>query len=84
MTQQEFTAHSLSLLKSMVHQKYSQNTIEHALYLLCPLPRERMPEAVTRFKELADQGLSEIDFRYETSQVFQEIMGYENSPTEMM
>ena len=84
MTRQEFSATTIRLFRAMIKNHYSEGLIEIVSNMFLPVPRDRLEETLVRFTELAEQNLPQEEFHYEISQVIKEIMGYENSPSEMM
>ena len=67
----------LSLMRSLIRNQYCNDSIEIVLNMLIVIPYNQREEAAKKFTEIAAQGLSEVDFHYEISQVFKEIMGYD-------
>lgn len=83
MTRDELVAASLDMLRVLMRNRYCEDLIAITLDMLTVVPRESKEYAILKFTEIAKQGLPEVDFHYEISQVFKEIMGYESSPTEI-
>lgn len=76
MTDKECVDKYFKFLEAINKQDYSQHLMENASNMMVVITKEAKETAMDKFTEIAELGLPEVDYHYEISQVFKELMGY--------
>ena len=81
MTDKQCISLYLEYLKTISQQGYSQDLMEMSSNMFVVIPNQQLEYAMNKFIGIAKQGLPEVDYHYEISKVFKELMGYPKTKT---